>query len=122
VSRNAANAAANPRLASLIRVENAFAGAQGLTLDALAARTFLPDFIKVDIEGGEGDLLESAPAVLAHGPNAIIEVHSVDVETRCVGLLRENGYQLEIVNPRRWMPDHRPIPHNRWIIATRAGW
>jgi len=67
-----------------------------LSLDDLAADTFVPDFVKIDIEGGELDALRGARAIL-----------------------RDLGYRVDVVDQRRFLRDHRPMPHNRWIVAER---
>lgn len=83
----------------------------------------LPDpvFIKLDIDGGEASLLENARTFLAAHPcRMLIEVHSVDLENACRSLLDRCGYRIEVVDFawwRRWLREHRPIPHNRWLVA-----
>lgn len=121
------NAAANPKYTNSIAVRNAFVtGSQRssldkatVTLDNLARETCFPQLVKLDIEGGEVDALRGAPDLLGHvKPSWIIEVHSQDLESDVLRILREHGYCPIIVDQRRWFPDHRPIPHNRWIVAA----
>ena len=112
------NVSANPSVAGQIDVRCAFAGTEGLTLDELARQTFYPDLIKIDVEGGEVDVLASASVVLSHRPGLIVEVHSVALEAECRDILKELGYAVATINPRRWLPDHRPIAHNRWLVAS----
>jgi hypothetical protein len=88
------------------------------TIDAAAERFFVPDFIKMDIEGSEADALAGACNVLCKRmPNMIIEVHGLDIENRCLEILASHGYRPEIVSPRSFLAEHRPIPHNRWLIC-----
>jgi predicted nicotinamide N-methyase len=92
-----------------------------VTIDSLAARFFVPEFIKMDIEGAEADALLGAQRVLASQPAVLIEVHAAELERRCVALLRGAGYEsLVTVDPRRWLPDRRPAAFNRWVISTAS--
>lgn len=115
------NAAANPRLPTII-VETAFVGASvgegRTTIDALADRHFTPDLLKLDIEGGEVDALRGATRVLrARRPAIQLEVHGRETEWECLEILRSAGYSPPtVVDRRRWLPEHRPIEHNRWLI------
>lgn len=114
----------NPGYTGRIQVREAFvtdvttAGTAMLTLDDLATSSFIPDFIKMDIEGAELDALRGAETILAERrPGLLVEVHSLPLEHACCQLLERHGYRWTVVNPRRWLPDYRPIPHNRWVIA-----
>lgn len=115
------NAAANPRLPSIV-VETAFVGASvgdgHVTIDALAERHFVPDLLKLDIEGGEVDALRGATRVLGERrPAILLEVHGREIEWECLEILRAAGYPPPtVVDRRRWLPEHRPLEHNRWLI------
>lgn len=90
-----------------------------LTLDALATKHYWPDFVKMDIEGAEGAAMHGADGVLQHATAWIVEVHGLDQEHECRLRLIESGYRVTVVMPRRWLPDHRPMAHNRWLVARR---
>ena len=78
----------------------------------------MPDFIKLDIEGGEVDALRSAERILSERhPALIVEVHSVDLEREAARLLTEQGYRPLMVSQRTIFPDHRPGDHNRWLVC-----
>ena len=115
------NARANPALPR-IDVEAAFVsdeeGETSVTIDGLARRHFVPDLIKLDIEGGEVAALRGAKTVLTDRKPAIqLEVHGADIEWECLDLLRSAGYPPPtVVDRRTWLPEHRPIAHNRWLI------
>ncbi|MGH2770168.1 MAG: FkbM family methyltransferase [Actinomycetota bacterium] len=123
------NVRANPELCSLVQVRHAFVAPvtdetqhpPRLALDDVAFGDggFVPDLIKIDIEGGELDALRGARRILAEGrPALIVETHSRSLEGGCRALLESYGYLVEVVEQRSWMADFRPIEHNRWLVAT----
>jgi precorrin-6B methylase 2 len=121
----AANFEATP---AALSIWPGFAGPGAATthreLGTLCAGVPDPVFIKLDIDGGEADLLQGSTKFLAAHPcRLLVEVHSLELESSCLKILRECGYQCEIVDFawwRRWLPERRPIPHNRWISAQRV--
>lgn len=122
-----ANIAHNPDLVGLVTPRRAFVAdttdpSRGrLSIDDLAAETFTPDLIKIDIEGGEMDALRGATRVLEEArPRLLIEVHTAELERECMQLLHDLDYQLELINQRRFLADYRPSEHNRWLVARPA--
>jgi hypothetical protein len=115
------NARANPGLPT-ISVTKAFVSdtdeGDHVTIDALARERFVPDLMKLDIEGGEVAALRGATWVLeTRHPAIMLEVHGKDIEWDCLSILRDAGYDPPtVVDRRRWLPEHRPIEHNRWLI------
>jgi hypothetical protein len=78
---------------------------------------FVPDLIKMDIEGGELRALRGAERILGERmPHLIVETHSLELESRCGKLLAEHGYRPLVVKPRRWLPEVR-TESNRWLVA-----
>jgi len=120
-----ANVARNPSLGPIL-VEERFVSSESaegaITLDDLAATHFVPDVIKMDIEGGEADAIRGASKLLgSRRPALVVEVHGEQVEWECLELLRAAGYPPPIViEPRRWLPEHRPLAHNRWLVLKGA--
>lgn len=115
------NVAANPGLPPIEVVCGYVADEENgdrITIDGLAGRSGMPDLLKLDIEGGEVLALRGASRVLAERRPAIqLEVHGKETEWECLDILREAGYDPPIVvDPRWWLPDHRPAEHNRWHI------
>lgn len=107
------------------RIETAFAFVgdghdSTVSIDQLATRHFVPGFVKMDIEGAEAAALRGAPATLSRCDRWLIETHGRDIEDACVALLADHGFRIEVQNARRWLPDLRPAPHNRWVIAVRS--
>jgi len=80
-----------------------------------------PVLLKVDIDGGEFELLQSAATCESlNDLRWLIETHSPELETQCVAWLQSHGYRTRIIYNARWrvlLPELRPIPHNRWLIA-----
>ena len=90
-----------------------------VTLDQLSDDHFKPDFIKMDIEGGEVDALNGGRDLLeTHRPHLVIEVHSRDLEADCRKILDSYGYDITRVDPRRWLPEERVDAYNGWIICV----
>jgi len=119
------NVAANPDLNRSVAVLAAFVDdrtsgdGHRVAIDDLVTQFFVPQFIKIDIEGGEVAALRGASRTLSeHKPGLLIEVHSLALEAECLEILRGHGYAPDVVNQRRVLPDYRPLAHNRWIIAS----
>jgi hypothetical protein len=118
--------AANPALAPSIEVRNARAArltdtARGqVSLDDLAygPSGFVPDLVKLDVEGKERTTLRGAARLLGERrPHLIVETHSQELDDSCREILVSHGYPVETVEPRRWLPEVRPAPLNRWLVA-----
>lgn len=112
----------NPDLASLVHPVHAAVGAgldaSTLALDEHAAQSFMPDFIKIDVEGCELDVLRGASRILGErGPSLIIEVHSLALERACGKILVDGGYRPTVVNQRSIWRENRQAQHNRWLVA-----
>lgn len=119
-----ANFALNPDLGPLITPIVAFVGTGSdgtLSLDDYAGSIegFVPDFLKIDVDTAEADVLEGARGLLAdRRPDLLVEVHSEELERHCGGLLVDHGYRPTVVNQRQVLRDYRPIAHNRWLVAA----
>lgn len=93
------------------------------TLDELTSGMPGPVFLKIDIDGPEAEVLADARELLQKTDcRLLIETHSPEAENGCAELLQTMGYAMKIISPAWWrvfMPEHRPIPHNRWLAAWR---
>lgn len=88
------------------------------SIDLLSTEYFRPDFIKMDIEGGEARALEGGIKLIEeHRPHMVIEVHSETLEDRCIEILTPYGYKITPVAPRTWLPENRVDAYNGWIIC-----
>ena len=80
-----------------------------------------PILLKVDIDGGEFNLLSSAESCPSLADLFwIIETHSKELERQCVEWLRSHDYSVRLIYNAPWrvfIPEQRPIPHNRWLVA-----
>ena len=78
-------------------------------------------FIKIDIDGFEVDALESAASLLSEANvTLLVEVHSHELESRCIEFLKQQQYKNEVIRNSGWrciIPELRPLPLNRWIWA-----
>lgn len=123
LERMARTIALNPGLNSLVEPVQATVGSGRtgtVSLDKHSARTFAPDFIKIDAEGAELEVLRGASNLLrSRRPALVVEVHSAELERRCGRLLVEHGYRPLIVSQRRVLADYRPTDQlNRWLVAV----
>ncbi len=133
VARSRRNLALNPSFAPLIELHAAAVGARAgpgvVTLDSeLMPRTqhLRPAawLLKIDVDGGELDVLTGAAGVLALiRPHVIVETHSPGLEDACGGILLEAGYSPRVVTQRKLLPSDRSWPpgmpgHNRWLVAV----
>ncbi len=92
-----------------------------ISLDDAAREFFTPDFIKMDIEGGEARALEGAAGILSRRkPAIIIETHGADQEARCIAILRTHGYDPRIVEESGWhrVLEQRSEAVNRWLVCA----
>jgi precorrin-6B methylase 2 len=83
-----------------------------------------PIFIKIDVDGPEYEILaESEDLLRRQSCRLFVETHSVEAEEKSVQLLQRLGYETQIIKPawwRRWVPEQRPLAHNRWFSARPA--
>jgi hypothetical protein len=97
--------------------------AEGRTnLDSFLPAVVSPCVVKVDIDGGEVELLRGArQLLLLPGMRWIIEVHSKRLEAECLRLLQAAKYRTVVV-PNAWwrvfLPELRPGELNHWVVAV----
>ena len=107
-----------------IKAVQAFMGANTdaattLTIDDAAEAYFIPDFLKIDVEGAEASVLRGAERILSsRRPSMIVEVHGTDVERECLAILERHDYSVSIVDRARFLPEQRPLAHNRWLVCS----
>jgi FkbM family methyltransferase len=81
-----------------------------------------PVLFKIDVDGGEFDVLKGAKQTLCTGhASLVVETHTPELESWCIEFVEKIGYRTTIVKNgwyRTVVPETRPIAHNRWFIAT----
>jgi methyltransferase FkbM-like protein len=118
-----ANIDQNPDLRDRIVINSAAIGRHdgdgATTLDLIAEKIGMPDFIKMDIDGGEFDALAGGVTVLRERlPSLIVETHSKRLEDECGALLVEYGYRPIVKHNRQiWREQRGGAEHNRWLLA-----
>jgi hypothetical protein len=116
----------NAHLGSTVSVHRMRLGALHLSgsetsLDHLvyAERWERPSVIKIDVDGGELDVLRGAERLLREQhPRLIVEVHSLSLEESCHRLLESVDYTPVLVKNRAYMAEYAfRRSHNRWLCA-----
>lgn len=94
------------------------------SLDALDVERHARGFVRIDVEGAEMDVLRSGERLFGEGRiDLLLETHSLDLERDCLAFLDRKGFTCHIIERAWWravIPEHRSLPHNRWVWATRA--
>lgn len=117
----------DPAFAPKVALVNKFVGQRDdeywCSLDALLPELPKPVVVKLDVDGGEMDVLRGGRKHFTQdGFLLVIETHTADLERDCKKFLEELGYRTRIINLgwyRPFLSDGRTIAHNRWLIATR---
>jgi hypothetical protein len=95
-----------------------------VALDSLAGSVHRPCLIKLDVDGGEEDVLLGATTLNSlPGIRWLIETHSADLEQSCIRLLKTAGFQTKVIKTAWWrsiLPEMRPLCHNRWLAAWKT--
>jgi hypothetical protein len=111
----------DPRLELVTQSVGATANGKTITLDTYLDSIQFPCLVKVDIDGGEGMLLDGARQLLASaGVRWIVEVHSPALQEQCLEILRRANYRTVVVRNAWWrniLPELRPGDLNQWIVA-----
>jgi FkbM family methyltransferase len=71
------------------------------SLDELVEKKALPvpDLIKIDVEGGEVEVLIGGKNIISrYKPKIIVATHGSQLHDKVVAFLKENNYQLEVLN------------------------
>jgi hypothetical protein len=92
-------------------------------LDTIAASLAGPCLVKIDVDGGEVDVLRGAQIMLSR-PDVrwLIETHSHELERECLKILSVAGHEARVITNAWWrflVPENRPIDHNRWLVAWK---
>ncbi len=78
---------------------------------------------KVDVDGGELDVLKSGVETFSKNEcYFIIETHSPKLEKECIQFMHSINYQTKIIKNawyRKFVPENRPLELNRWFVAYK---
>lgn len=112
---------ADPRLT---RVQDFFpSGDQVAVADALFADLPEPIFMKIDVDGGEGAILNCMRDILVRKRlSLLVETHSKQLDEECFEILVKAGYNCRRIEFAWWrciFPEQRPEAFNQWIAAWR---
>jgi len=97
---------------------------QWVSLDFALGDAPEPIVLKIDVDGGEMDVLRGAASTLRDKDcRLIIETHTAELERECLAFLEGLGYRTRVIKNgwyRGILPEGRVIEHNRWMTAVRA--
>lgn len=89
-----------------------------ITLDDFISTHPLPDFIKMDVEGEEGRVLEGARKLLRDKhPTLCCELHSAEAARHVQSILSEYGYQITTLDGAPFEVKGSIIPGDVQVIA-----
>lgn len=80
-----------------------------------------PIFVKMDVDGGEVEVLRTSPKLLARNCRWVIETHSPALERQCIDILRGYGLWTQVIDHAWWrviVPEQR-AKNCRWLAAFR---
>lgn len=84
-----------------------------VSLDSLIASSELrpPDYMKIDVEGAEFEVLRGAKRLIkSHRPIIFLDTHQREAHHKTLSFLTEQGYKLEII-------DGKPLAETKELIA-----
>lgn len=116
------NLAANPKKSavSLGLFRELFTGARASEILQMVPE---PVLMKIDIDGGEYDLLFSLQSELQEKDvRILLEVHSEELNRSCTRLLEGMGYRVMSIRKAWWrvlLPEQRPLGFNQWLVALK---
>jgi hypothetical protein len=97
--------------------------ASNTTIDSIFNLKDQSLLFKIDVDGGEADVLNGIKNTLLNNTCFfIIETHTAELEKDCLAFLEKAGYKTTIIDNAFWrsiIPENRPIEHNRWFSAYK---
>jgi Methyltransferase FkbM domain len=111
----------DPRLRIVQKFVSERTDDKNCTLDSMAADLEGPVAIKIDVDGGEGNVLRGAEKMLnRRDVYWIVETHSADLERECEAVFRSSNLKTRIIDKAWWrffLPEMRTLMHNRWMAV-----
>jgi hypothetical protein len=115
---------ADRRLVILTKFAGPATSDDSVAIDDLPLDPGKRGFLKIDVDGAEMAVLEGARKTLTQGlVDVLVETHSAALEQQCLTFLASHGYATAVIANAWWrtfIPEQRPIAHNRWLWATRS--
>ena len=87
------------------------------TMDSLAKKFGIPDFVKIDTEGHEVRVLHGAQTVFQHQPHFVIEVHGESLGDQCREFLHELDVGYRIVRHDAYHPEVGDWFNHYWLVG-----
>lgn len=88
------------------------------SLDSLADELASPDFVKVDVEGHEGKVLDGARRLLdLVRPDWLIEFHTPELHNQCQLLLERYGYDVTTIRHPHYRVGGQMYFQHGWLRA-----
>jgi FkbM family methyltransferase len=88
------------------------------TVDTLSEIYGVPDFVAMDTEGHEWNILQGMGHTLLHYPTLLIEFHSPSNYDNITRVLRSHGYKVETIRHPHFRPQSRMWGQLGWIKAS----
>jgi hypothetical protein len=115
----------DPRLVVVEKFAGPVTTGDSIAIDDLPLDPLKRGFLKVDVDGAEIAVLEGAKTLLDHGAvDVLVETHSAALERECIDFLSNRRYSCTVIANAWWraiIPEQRPLAHNRWLWAAKAG-
>lgn len=96
---------------------------KNISIDTLFQKKNETLFFKIDVDGGELDVLNGMKnTAIQNNCYFIIETHTKQLEIDCLNFLQALGYKTKIIDQgwyRVFIKENRPIEHNRWFLAHK---
>jgi FkbM family methyltransferase len=90
-----------------------------VTLDTVAAAHGVPDFVKIDTEGGELKALQGAGGLLAGRATCwMTEFHALSLRDECERIFADAGYDVQTFRPARFTPGSAEWLDYGWMKAV----
>jgi len=89
------------------------------TVDWYAQQYGIPDFITVDTEGGEVDVLRGAVETLPRDVRWLVEFHTRENFDDCVSILEKEGHYLDVIRHPHYPEGSTMWWTHGWIKARR---
>lgn len=91
------------------------------TADVMAALLGEPDFVKVDTEGHELQVLRGAAGLLQRGRvKWLIEFHDLPLYNDCLALLTDAGYEVDTIRHPHYAPNSEMWARHGWMRARKT--